>query len=222
MRKAGKMWILDDDEFFATRFEKSGDKFDYEYLDYTFGLVQEWDLALDIGAHYGSWTRPMSQRFKNVVAFEPRPDIFACLELNTKEYSNVLLEQCALGERLGTVNIGVPDHIKAKVKDGNSGLATVLGEGNITMTTVDLEMADDHLFERRVGLMKLDVEGYELHVLRGAEKTILKHKPVIIFEENSRCQDHNIKRGEVGAYLTSLGMKKHKVFPGENHIYIWE
>lgn len=219
MRKVGKMWILDDDEFFAKRFVQTGDKFDYAYLEYTLKLVKNFDTALDIGGHYGSWARPMSEKFHKVHTFEPRSDLYECLKKNTADYKNIHLHQMALGDRQGCVSMGVPKHIAAKVKDGNSGLATVMGDGNIPMTTVDTLF---HSTDERIGLIKIDTEGYELHVLHGAKETLLKHKPVVIFEENSRCFDHNIQRGECGKYLVSLGAKLNKIFPGENHIYVWE
>lgn len=216
MRKVGQMWILDDDEFFAKRFAQTGDKFDYAYLEYALTLVKNWGTALDCGGHYGSWTRPMAAKFKHVHTFEPRDDLFECLVKNTEHLSNVTRYKQAVGERMGSVTVATPERYKTMPTQGNSGLATILGEGNTPLVTIDsLNLTD-------VGFIKIDTEGYELHVLEGARETLLRCKPVVIFEENSRLDDHKIKRGECGKYLVSLGAKLNRIFPGENHIYTWE
>jgi len=60
----------------------------------------------------------------------------------------------------------------------------------------------DHLkFNKDISAMKIDVEGYDLDVLKGAEKTILKHKMPIIFECNNDEKDHYPKIKDFEEFL---------------------
>ena len=68
-----------------------------------------------------------------------------------------------------------------------------------TPVTVNCERLDD-IDYGVPSLMKIDVEGHELSVLRGAEKTIKKHKPAILIEIHDFTDDH-----EVHVFLKSLG-----------------
>jgi len=63
--------------------------------------------------------------------------------------------------------------------------------------------------------VKIDVEGHELSVLRGAEKTIKKHKPVILIEIHDFTDDH-----EVHVFLKSLGYDDPIKKPEAIYLYI--
>lgn len=56
--------------------------------------------------------------------------------------------------------------------------------GEYTNTKVPITTLDSYNLPR-IDLLKIDVEGYEIHVLKGAEETLLRCKPVVIFEEKN-------------------------------------
>jgi hypothetical protein len=81
-------------------------------------------------------------------------------------------------------------------------METIVGDGPTPRIRID-DLDLDHL-----DFLKVDVEGYELFVLKGAEQTLLRHKPVVILEENIRGPlEHGIENGECGIYLASLGAR---------------
>jgi len=210
MKQSGKMWIIDDDPFFERVFRITGDKFEPNNLEASLNFVTTWDIAIDCGAHYGSWSRQMADRFKKIIAFEPQLDVFECLKKNTKEFKNIEIYQKAIGHKKDMVNVGVGKHYD------NSGCSTVLGPGNIEMITIDSLNLDN------VGYIKLDIEGYEWHALKGAINTIKKYKPIILFEDKGHSIDYGIQEGECGKFLESLGAIQLKVVSRRDFIYGWK
>jgi len=147
--------------------------FQRSHLLAAFEYVKDFTCAIDIGAHVGFWTVDLAQRFNLVFAIEPNPTNFACLVKNTSNLDNVFHFNAALGEKVGSVN-----SISDLKRQGNSGSyhVRVIEEGEIPMFFLDgLELP-------RIGLLKIDVEGFEPYVLRGAEKTIERERPVIHME----------------------------------------
>src|SRR5688572_23762703 len=69
--------------------------------DEAYSHVKNWTLALDVGANVGIFTRSFAERFEKVVAFEPIPDVRACLERNVPD--NVVVEPFAVSDRAGEV-----------------------------------------------------------------------------------------------------------------------
>lgn len=79
----------------------------------------------------------------------------------------------------------------------NTGNSFVSHEGSGPIKVKRLDDLDLPKF----GLLKIDCERYELEVLKGAEKTILKYKPVII------CEQHKDTNYVAGKFLKKLGAK---------------
>ena len=126
--------------------------------------------AVDVGAHIGLWTRNLASRFEKVVAFEPVLENFECLQRNAF-LPNVVAVNAALGALEQDCNMRMPEK-------GNSGCWHVAMGFETRMETLDAHGLSD------VDLIKLDVEGYEGAVIRGAYETIRASQPVIVFEEN--------------------------------------
>lgn len=125
--------------------------------------------AIDIGAHCGLWTVQLAKYFYLVEAFEPLPRHIECWHKNAGWKLSNKLHEIALGEKSGMCGM--------HVVEGLSGRSHINGEGSFQMKRLD-----DFDFQD-VDLIKIDTEGYELFVLRGAEETIKKWKPVIIVEQ---------------------------------------
>ena len=88
------------------------------------------------------------------------------------------------------------------------------------LQTVDVVLLDDYQFTD-VDFIKIDCEGYELHVLRGAEQTILNNKPVIIVEQKvGKGKKYGYADDAAVKYLKDLGMKVHQVISGD-YIMVW-
>lgn len=131
-------------------------------------LCKERRTAVDVGGHIGLWSFNLANWFDNVRAFEPVAEHRACFEANVP-YDNVELHAIALGDQPGSVSMST--------EDGSSGNTTVAGAGDIPMMTLD------SVGLSYVDFIKIDCEGYEEKVLRGAVKTIERWRPVICVEQ---------------------------------------
>jgi FkbM family methyltransferase len=139
----------------------------------------------------------------SVIAFEPHPGLFAVLQQNVADarrrfqIAPVDLHNDALGERPGRAQLLLPSDFGTN--DGIARIAETPAEdgGTIPVPVVTL---DSTLGEQRTAILKLDVEGFELHALRGAARALrsgrIRH---IVFE------DHQIQGSIVAAFLRELG-----------------
>lgn len=142
--------------------------------------VKPGDHALDIGANVGAITLALAKQVGPsgcVSAFEPGPPFFdrlrANVALNPALQKVVRLNRVGLSDEKGELLWG-----EDQVFPGNARL----GQGGTTpvpVTTLDQFFATP---PPRLDFMKIDVEGMELRVLRGAQKTIAQFKPLIVFE----------------------------------------
>ena len=127
------------------------------------------ERAIDVGGHVGLWSFNLAHHFSRVEAFEPVAAHRECFRKNLADLDNVTLYSCALG--------AAPGKVAMATEKGSSGNTQVDGPGEIAMSTLDSFEFED------VGLIKIDTEGYEENVLRGAQGTIARWKPVIIVEQ---------------------------------------
>jgi len=161
-------------------------------------LCKKRDVALDIGANVGLWSRDLVKSFSRVIAFEPVALFRECLESNvTGENFEVL--PIALGDQdtQGTMII---------IED-NSG-ATHLDPA--TMGTGDVQVVRlDSLNFQNISYIKVDCEGYEYRILQGAEQTIRHCRPIMVIEQKSHA-NYSKDYGQFAAIelLESWGMIK--------------
>ena len=131
--------------------------------------------VVDAGAHIGSHTLMLATlvgRRGRVYAFEPQRKLYRELRENAKLNGdqNVVALRFALGDRPGIVEM-------SKAAIGNEG-GTAVGAGG---DKAELRTIDSFGF-RNLSFMKIDVEGYEDHVLDGAAETIRSQHPVLLVE----------------------------------------
>jgi FkbM family methyltransferase len=114
---------------------------------------------------------------------------------------NVTLHACALGEKEGWVSMKTaPTSSGDTFVTGHSMLAEVAGAGDIPMKRLD-----DFGFQD-VDFLKVDCEGYELFVLRGAEEMLKRCRPCVIVEQKpGHAQKFGLPETAAVPYLQSLG-----------------
>lgn len=173
-------------------------------LPYAHGIV------IDAGAYIGTHTLVYARVAPHVVAFEPcystYQNLVCNLALNAVE--NVRAFNIALGDTIGMVEIGVP----LLSVENNFGRVSVGQAGTfIPMQTID------SLGLSGVSLIKIDVEGHEEEVLRGAQSTLARDHPVLYVEA-----DRPEKVGALIATIEALGYEwmQHEVplHPGFGHL----
>ncbi len=100
-------WAFPDaDEFMAKELHEDGG-YQSSHLRMALAHVTEWSLAIDGGAHAGTWTKPMAELFATVIAVEPSPDTYEALSENMRRFgvTNVDLRNVALGATAGSVSM---------------------------------------------------------------------------------------------------------------------
>lgn len=169
-----------------------------------YSFVKSSDSVIDIGSNVGE----VLMNFARIVGpsgralgFEPNPATLAKCRRNLalNNLSNVELQGCALGNEVGEVFLGRP-------AESNAGADRVMTRGDglhhVPVTTLDAFL-DDHPIAR-LDLIKIDVEGFDLNVLRGAARSIEKFTPVLFVElSDSNLREQGDRAAELISWLES-------------------
>ncbi len=150
------------------------------------------DTAVDVGAQIGYLTLVMAtaaDRTTAVISFEPESSNIARFNANMElnGVTNVTLIEKAVSEHEGMLKL----YLSA---DENAGThSTVFVEGNVSERFVEipattLDAAIGALGQDHVDLVKIDVEGGEIDVIKGAERVLEHHRPVVIAELSDALQ----------------------------------
>lgn len=154
--------------------------------------VESGFTVIDVGGNVGQTALAMAKKVGDsgkVISFEPYPATVKRfkknLELN-QDIKNIRLENYALGDFDGSISL-FQDCVT------NSGGNRVLysdTENHVGVERVPATTLDSYLAKEKsitgVDLIKIDVEGFEMSVLRGAEQTLLKYKPKLVVEVDDK------------------------------------
>jgi FkbM family methyltransferase len=145
-------------------------------------LIGAGDWVVDVGANVGHYTKRMSDLVGphgRVIAFEPVPETFSLLAANSSLFAarNVTLVNAAASDHAGTGGMSVPlfdtghrNYYEAALTEENAELS------------VFLLPLDELPLPHRVRLVKIDAEGHDDAVLRGAEALLVRDRPTLIVE----------------------------------------
>jgi FkbM family methyltransferase len=170
---------------------------------------------VDIGAHIGTYSWSIAPYANQVYSFECNPEVYNCL------CANIFLKD--LNHKIKAYNFGLSSEegestYYIRSKDGGGNGFTFLGEkreeSSLGTLQLPLKRLDDLNIEN-IGLIKIDVEGHEIHVLKGALETLKRNNyPPILFEswdEWRENHEHYIPssklRSDLFQYLKELGYK---------------
>ena len=163
-------------------------------------LLAEGDVCCDIGASFGLYTLAAARSVGptgRVLAFEPLagPRRFLAQSVRWLRATNVEVHPEALGDERRAARMslptrrGLPVPGRAFVADHANGLGSNLEFAHQRSVEVGVSKLDSVVEQRqlhRVDLVKIDVEGYELAVLRGAARTLRRFHPVVLLEIEDR------------------------------------
>jgi FkbM family methyltransferase len=142
-------------------------------------------IFVDVGAHAGRWTLPMARFFRRVVAIEPNLDAYRVLTGNVKKAGlvNVYAFNIGLSSEDGVKTLSELDGIPSR-----STLYPEFSRWPVTkQTRVHMVRLDSWLSSSvgKISFIKIDVEGSEVEVLKGAQETLKKWRPRICVEAHS-------------------------------------
>lgn len=167
-------------------------------------FLKQGDTFVDAGANIGFLSLVAGAKIGKagaVHAFEPFPSTFQILQKNKdiNKYVQMNLYPFALGNETATQTI--------YNENENRGGASLVNHVSDKGIKIDVKKLDDVLPEKTVNVIKIDVEGYEFEVLKGAEKTIKKDRPKLIIEY-SVDRNNTIASVEMFQWLQNLGFYK--------------
>ena len=169
----GTTYYVKGDQFVGRSLREYGE-YNPDETEYIISLANErtGGVVLDIGANIGVIAQALCYSGHTVEVFEPQAELFDILQENLKPYG-CWAHKSAVGSSEGTTNMPRQRYYNK----GNFG-GISCGSGNIIVPVVTIDSRDLH----NVKLMKVDVEGWEEEVLRGAVATILRDKPILYLE----------------------------------------
>jgi FkbM family methyltransferase len=179
------------------------------------------DTVLDAGAHIGMLTVVISKMIGSsgkVYAFEIDNENFSELEatIRRNRLKNVLAEKIALDARSGSVKFIKPAGSWGsfawgrghEVSPYDTSVGKLFGFKKAIAYSTSSISIDEYLSGQSVNqldLIKIDVDGPELAILKGAEKCIKKYRPALIVEVGIFNKDHGISFGEVFRFIKAHG-----------------
>ena len=185
-------------------------KHDQSQWDYCKGIIKQFRTCLDFGGHVGTSAIRYSKHFEKIKSFEPIPDLFECLEYNTKDIDNIEIYNNAIGDTNDKVTIYInPENTGANVVQSEDTQDIIDTRWNneqrpnftsIKPLEVDCRTIDSFNFDD-VDFIKIDTEGYNMAPLIGMQETLKRCSPVIQLE---RAVPH-IEEPE--QFLRKLGYK---------------
>ena len=190
--------------------------------------------ALDIGSHVGLWTMHLIRRFDDVHCFEMSEEHRECWRANIEPGPQDGVAH------LWPFGLGVDNTVCTMVEEAmpQGGIAS---GGNRVGDFGGISGRGDHLISDRPGVahlrrlddvagagfwtaidfIKMDVEGFEYFVLRGGEKTIREHRPVMIVEQKpGRAEKYSLNQYDAKVLLEAWGAREVERISGD-HIFTW-
>jgi len=178
------------------------------------------DTLIDIGANKGGflfWMINKAGSKGRVIGFEPQNFLYFFLKTfySEKKYLQVTIEPYALSDKEETATMIIPENGKSS-SPGASIHFTLQDSPSARLEKVQTTTLDNYCILNKVkpALIKIDVEGHELKVIKGAFKTLETYKPKIILE----CEALQVGRSNVRETfdeLLSLGYNGFFFFKGD-------
>ncbi|QSX75158.1 FkbM family methyltransferase [Lysobacter arenosi] len=192
--------LVSDDDYLAAH----GGVFEPDTVKLFRHLASGSNVALDIGANVGCTALLLSQIAKQVHAFEPSPSTHHWLHQNTRQAPNVTTHNLGLGRAAAVSELTFAPNNRSGGFVSDQTKAT---EGH-TVETIQINRLDDVVRAQQIGpvdFIKMDVEGYELEVIKGAPETLWRYRPVIALEMNHWCLNafHRVSVPDFLDYLTN-------------------
>jgi len=184
--------------------------------DYVRAAGLQGTAFVDVGANTGTHTLFMAPRVKEVHAVEPFPPVLKRLHENVaiNKFANVRVHEVGFGDKDGEIPFFAPEESNTGGGTFRPGDKEKKPFGNLRV------VAGDEYFRTApnaptvpVGLLKMDIEGYEEAALKGLRKTLERDRPLVIFEVTTA---HHQVGGTIGSFDQLKGL-----FPADYHFLMF-
>jgi FkbM family methyltransferase len=162
--------------------------------------------AFDIGANHGLYSTALEDKIggHQLYCFEPLPELHRNL---TQRFRKANVYQLALSDQVGEQMINIP-YVEGKRYASRASLNNHQehnqdGTDAISIPTSTVDSTVKELQLSSLGFIKIDVEGHELAVLRGAQETLKTYQPLVLIEIEAR--HHNFPITDIFSLFTDLG-----------------
>ncbi len=190
-------------------------------MEYLSRFIPHEGVILDVGAHFGYFTKEFAcihDGTCHVHAFEPMSYNLSILRIVTAGLGNVAIHPVALSDATGTSNLTIPVKKQGKIGPGLAHFGEEPDRDYIVQP-VETARLDDIAGKcglSRVDFIKIDVEGAELPVFKGAHSIISQYRPVIFAEVHEAfTQRIGYRPEELFAYLAQFGYSADLLEPGK-------
>ena len=167
--------------------------------------LRDGGVSIDIGSNKGSYLYSMARWAKEapVIAFEPQKKLadYLISACQRSGFSNVTVENFALSDKEGELQLYIPG---ASDSPGASLESSVAEKTDCHVETVRVTRLDKYLagaLRQPVRVIKIDVEGHEMAVIKGAMQTLEHDRPLLIIE----CEGRHLPKGQsVAGFVAEL------------------
>ena len=171
-------------------------------------LIKE-GVALDIGANLGMFTIPLARKLGSngkVISIEAERNNVRLLKENVRlnELNNVIVIGKGVYSKKGEMELNIDEHGTGGHSIQKTKVSQFCKKEVIEVDTIDNILKN--LKIKRVDIIKIDIEGGESDAFKGAEKTLEKYHPKIIFEALD-----GEEKNKIGAILSEYGYKVRKI-----------
>lgn len=198
---SARLWLDDVNDHIQKTIYKTNEFYEKELLEDAWSRIRPGDEIIDAGANIGNHTIFFSKIMGHRChSFEPDANNLKTLKININKndcIKNTTVYPIALGEKSSKASI-------AKTYPENRGKTSIKKDSKGSLKISSL---DNLLINHKIGLIKIDVEGMELKVIKGAKNLIIKNKPLIYVEAKT-----NYKFNVIEKYLNEIDSNTTYVF----------
>ena len=190
-------YIPDNDKQYLGYFQKF-DHYQEAQRNRALSHVSLWRTSIDIGANIGLWAKDLSNFFDKTICFEPNSNCIDCLKKNVNLDKSQIFN-VALGSKKSELNLITPTYPGGssfinKTKTGiNENGTTIYGQFNsdVPKQKVLVKTLDEYNLTE-IDFIKIDVQGFELEVLKGAKETLVQNNPIVCIEEDENNTEMSV------------------------------
>jgi FkbM family methyltransferase len=201
---------------------RAGKIFEEDIVDAVRPYAAIGTVVLDVGANFGQMSLLFSDfvgRAGTVYSFEADEYIHHILQMNISinEKTNIRAIHAAVYDSCGETVFYPEQDFKRFGSYGSYGIDPQASKGRSVRTVT----IDSLAIQEAISLIKVDVQGADLHALRGAVRTIAQHKPAIIFEFEEQFQAaFKTSFGDYMDFVAAIGYRVNRVVNEINYLVL--